>query len=971
MEYKLKQKINGFTINSINILNEINSIAYQIEHDKTKAKLIYLNNKKEKENLFSVAIRTPPIGNFGIPHILEHCILCGSRKYPFPEIFTKLLKSSMATFINAMTYSDKTVYPFTSINETDFINLLKVYCDAIFYPKITKENFMKESYILTKNNRQKDLIATGVVYNEMIGIYSDIIGVIDREITKNIFPNNIYGKDSGGDPSSILKLSYNKLKKYHEKYYHPSNSYILVYGSVNIEKILKILDTEFFNNFNEKNIKINIDINHRNNKNRRKIIIKCPVVTNENKNEIVIVSFLTNKTTDVIDTIAMQIIENYLMDKDSSPLKLKLIQSNICESMIYSGYFCNQLETYFCIGVKGIKPHKRKEFYDIIELTIKEIINNIDRNRINSILNKLEFKHKNIGRSYLLNIMNNIYDSWIYDPKKPFNFIRINKNIKSLINKDNKFFAELMKKYLLDNKNRFDIIFKPNDNYHKNMNNKLENQIKRLTENIKKDHTINTDYENVSSKKIGKIDYKKIPIESLKCSKNILNYSYESVNDIPIISVNMKANDISHIYISFNFKNIDKELIKYLPIFEILLLKLGTKNKKFFEIDELESDISCEIDNELILNGSYNNNNDYSPVLLISAKVLRSKTQDLINILIERLTECNFSDENRIEQIIIEEKSHMENNIISYGSQYTTQYACKDINLNLNINEKLNGISKLQLLNDTINNFQNKIDKIKIGLQKIQKQLLNKNNMTISILSEEKNIYKMINSFTSNFNSINENPPSNDILSKFDKSYNKTFFIAQTEISFNSASIPIKYNMSSHRASIIAGISNYISYDYLWDEIREKNGAYGTGISFSPLNGCLDFYTYRDPEVVKSYNTFLQLKDYINNELKFSKKVIDDIIIGFIKTFNTPIRQSNAGKIAIMRYLNDIDNNKLEIYKNSIFDINSDKIKNLFNEILIDKISMCTISNVKNYEKLRNTIQLNSYYKKFKMKTIL
>ena len=969
MEYKKSDKIHNFIISKINIVNNINSIIYQIKHKITNAKLIYVNNVLEKENLFSIAFKTPPINNAGIPHILEHCILCGSINYPSNNIFTDLLKSSMATFLNAMTYSDKTVYPFMSTNYTDYCNLMRVYCDAVFSPLLNEIDFKKESHYLinnatTNNKKNIKLDINGIVYNEMKGAYSDINRIIDIETVKSLFPNNIYSKDSGGNPNKILTSTHKQLKRYHKKYYHPSNSYIIVYGSLNIENILKILDQEYLSKFKCKKININIKDQNKFQYPIEKII-KYPINISEKKENksIAIISFMTNNIQDILTTIAMQILDLYLLDNDSSPLKAKIIKSNICKSLIYSGYNSSQKNTYFSIGINGVKQSfDTNILLNIFTSICEDIINNgFDDNKMYSAFNKLKFEATEIIEKYPLKLMDDIYNCWIYNIE-PLYFLKIKKYIRILekiYKNNNKFYIEIIKKFIINNTHYSKLIFIPDENYNKKRNYNISKKIKKI-ENSLDDHSFNKIINlakqiHINQKKCpNKYLLPKISIQNIESNPITLNTSEEIINDIPIISINMLSNQINYINIAFNFENIDNDLTNYLIIFKIILFKMGTKKYSFFEMEEIESNISSKINSEFIIEGDYTNANKYCPILLISAKSIQTKFLNMLDIIKKRLFETNFSDKDRIKKLLLEEKSYIENEIIYSGSTYAIKYAARNINKNFNLSEKLNGISKLEFLNKILNNFDNEIEQLINKMKIIQCQLLNKYKTTISIIYNKKLHYKYLKNWLQIFKAP-ELPNKQKI--KFQSSNDNTLLITSCNISFNSIAMPLKLNMSNKYSVTLFAINNYLSYDYLWNEIREKGGAYGVRLLFYSLQGLFGFYTYRDPNIEKSYNTFLGLQKYINTQLNLNTETINDIITGAIKIIDTPIRPEIAAKIAILRHIKKINNKRLKQYRNHLFEITKDEIKSVFNKYFYEgktKISMCTITNKENIKNIKN-----------------
>ena len=448
--FKEQQSICCFTVKDITSLPEINAKAYQMYHAKSGAHLLYLHTE-DKENLFSVAFKTPPHDDTGLPHILEHTVLCGSKKYPVKDPFVELLKTSLATFLNAMTYPDKTVYPCASMNEADFHNLVNVYCDAVFFPLITEKHFKQEGHhydFSEPGNIESSLSIKGVVYNEMKGVYSDLNGIISKEEAKSLFPNNAYGKDSGGDPDAISSLKYNDFVNFHDTYYHPSNAYFFIYGGFDITKTLEILNKNYLSKF--KKIPISSDIKQEPKwKSSIKKIIPYPFSENDDseKKAAVTVNFLANNLTDTISSLSMSVLENYMLDNSSSPLRKALIDSKLGEALTSSGYADYQRDTYFTAGLKGTKQKNTDQILKLIIDTCNKIIKEgIDKEKLESSFHKIEFHAKEIQSSYPLVLMDRIYNYWLYGAD-PLCLLKLNDHLKKLrevCKNDSRYFEKII-----------------------------------------------------------------------------------------------------------------------------------------------------------------------------------------------------------------------------------------------------------------------------------------------------------------------------------------------------------------------------------------------------------------------------------------------------------------------------------------------------------------------------------------------
>jgi len=391
---KVGEIYSGFLLKRTKYLKDINSKASVFEHVKSGAKLLHLGNDDDNK-VFSIAFRTPPYDNTGLPHILEHCVLAGSRKFPIKDPFFEIASTSLSTFINAMTYPDKTIYPIASQNEKDFFNLMEVHLDSVFYPKIYErpEIFMQEGWHYELSNISKDIEINGIVYNEMKGAFSSPDSLMRRKITTSLYPNTIYNFESGGEPDEIPKLKYEKFIEYHKKYYHPSNSYIYLYGNSNMKKQLKFLHNEYLKDFDKKQFKEEIKFQEKKKK-ISKMSLKYPISKEENsqKKYHFSLNFALCKNTDIELAFALSVLVKYLIGTESSPLKIALLSEKVGER-VFGQYFNETLETYASFCLKNAKENAGEDFRKITLRVLSDIVKNgVDKNLLEACINRREFK---------------------------------------------------------------------------------------------------------------------------------------------------------------------------------------------------------------------------------------------------------------------------------------------------------------------------------------------------------------------------------------------------------------------------------------------------------------------------------------------------------------------------------------------------------------------------------------------------
>lgn len=956
---KVGQKINGFTVKKVTPLKDILAFAYQLYHNKSGARLLYLS-ADDKENLFSIAFKTPPPDNTGLPHILEHTVLCGSKKYPVKDPFVELLKTSLATFLNAMTYSDKTVYPCASMNRQDFYNIMRVYCDAVFSPRLTKMHFKQEGhhFDFKKGKHNPKLTINGIVYNEMKGVYSELDGIIEEERSNSIFPNNAYGRNSGGDPEFIPELTYEQFVNFHKTYYHPSNSYIFVYGSFPIINILKILDEEYLLDFSKILVDPIINEQQRWSSPVRKTI-PYPTAKNEDsaKKTAVTINFFTNNISDIFETLSMSLLEVYLLENASSPLQKALVDSKLGEALTNSGYGNDQRDTYFSVGLKGTDSEKANEILKIVQDTLKsESKNGLNKKKLDAAFHKFEIYCKEISSSYPLTLMDRVYNSWIYGGD-PSSFLKLNMYLKKLrakSKKDKRFFEKILEQNLVNNPHYSVLTFVPDNEYFIKAEEKFLKKMARLEQGATPEELRNIAIESKRLQEmqstsnspdalatLPRLKKSDVPKNALKL-KTKINY----INEIPLLSTEMFANEINYINLAFDLRSMTNDLIDYLPLYALATLKMGAAGYDYAEMAELESLTTGGISAEFLVEGRYNGSSRYCPYLLFSSKALSHNLGKMQQVLSERIKSADFSDMGRLKDIILQQRTRLKASILKSGSGYALLYSAKNLSLNHHVSERLKGLSHVRFINDIADGFDKRKDDLFDKLEKIRKLILNQNGLAVSFLGDKKvekqNKY-WTKEFLSSLDKFKIKMPSFDFCQKFAQ---KTGVIMPSGVAFNALTLPAVE--AKHKcAPALFLLAQYLTYNYLWEEIRAKRGAYGVGASYSKLGGIFELKTYRDPFIVESYSIFDAIIFHIKNKMPKDKYFIEQLIIGSIKKLDGPIRPEEAAEVALLRFLRKIKNGDRQRFREKLLELEVKDIIDVAEEILMPafkKASYCTIS---------------------------
>ena len=724
-------------------IKEIDSNVQLLEHKKTKARILLMPNK-DNNKVFAVGFRTPPVDDTGVPHILEHSTLCGSKKFPVKDPFVELLKSSLNTFLNAMTYPDKTVYPFASCNEKDFSNLMEVYMDAVFYPNVYthEEIFKQEGWHYELEAKDKDLIYNGVVYNEMKGAYSSPEQVVMRECQHSLFPDTTYGVDSGGNPSDIPNLTYEAFKKFHSQYYHPSNSYIIIYGDVDMESKLAWLDSEYLSKFDEANIASAISYQKPFEQPHEEKIY-YPVGKEES---------LENKTyyayNSVIGTFkdiklsyAYLILSYALLDAPGAPLKQALLDKGLGNDVI-SGYDSGLLQPTLSIILKDAKEGMLEEFKTTIKEALTELVNKgLDKKSLKSAINYYEFKYRESdfgvakGLIYALNALG----TWLYDDSDPFSNLEYDKYFTALKEDvETNYFEELIKKYLLENNHSSYIVVSPSNTMGEEEERKVKEKLaaykqtlsdKELDEIIASTQALK-EYQATPSTEEELATMPTLTRDDISDETEPLYNEEIYIDNTLVLKHNIETSGIAYLDFNFNTINVPSRLIPYLGLLTKVLGYVDTKNYKYEDLyKEVNINTGGIEGNVLAL---CVDENGVAPYFRFETKVLFEKIPFVFDIVKEIITTSVIDNKKRLAEIIAENKSQRQMTLLANGHVTAINRAFSYIRSSSAYSELTSGISQYKFIEELNENFNDKYDEIVNSLKELITYVFRKENLFIS-----------------------------------------------------------------------------------------------------------------------------------------------------------------------------------------------------------------------------------------------
>ena len=925
--------MNSYKIIDKKYINEVDSEVLVYEHIKTKAQVLCLINDDENK-AFGIGFRTIPEDSTGVAHIVEHCTLSGSRKYKTREPFMDLVQSSMQTFLNAMTFSDKTIYPISSRNEKDFYNLMDVYLDSVFYPRMydKKEIFLQEGWHYELESLEDELTINGVVYNEMKGVYSDPQNTISDAITFNLHKDSSYGVDSGGNPKNIPDLTYENFLNFHKKYYHPSNSYIYLYGDLDMEKALNYIDENYLNDFEYSNVDSSIILNEpfKEQKTVYETYSASKDEISENK-DFLAYTWCLGDSKNKEDLFLRDFLSELLIDAEAAPIKKALLKAGIGEDIYAETSSSEVLD--LSVVVKNTSKERLDEFKKIVEDTLKDqITNGIDRDLLLATLNKFEFAFREGGGTqraiiYYIRALN----SWLYD-NSPFDGLTFNDTIENLkSNIEDGVFEKYIEEKLLNN--NYSLITVATPELDKNLKEEEELKIKlqKYKESLSKEELeeiiqAHKDLNDFQMTEDSKEDKKTIPsLELSDISDKITHIEREVIQeDFAKVLVNEQfTNELSYLTFAFNIDHISKEDIQNLSLITDLLTKVNTKN---YSYESLNNEIYKTTGGIVITNASYSdskNSKNFFPYLNVSVKMLDDKIEDSLNLLNEIINTSDFSDKDRIKEILLTEKSQMESSILQNGhgiaSEMVKSYYSPQGDYNINIS----GLPIYFYLSDLLEDFDNKWEDFKNSIENLLSKIIVKNRLIINYTGNKETYIKNKKHFENLVNTFNTN--SYDICPyEFKKDNKNQAFKTSANVQYVSKGYNLEDLGESFDGSL-AVLGNILSISYLHYNIRAKGGAYGAGIRFSRTGDILT-YSYRDPNLLNTVKVYDEIGDFVEN-LDITEDELKNYIIGSMNSFDPLLSPSLKGNINLSRYISGITEESIEKIKKEAIATNVDKLK--------------------------------------------
>lgn len=897
----------GFELIREQKLAEINSTAQYYRHVATGAELISLLNTDENK-VFGVSFGTPPSDSTGVAHILEHSVLCGSRKYPIKEPFVELLKSSLNTFLNAMTFPDKTCYPVASQNLQDFYNLVDVYLDAVFHPRLTPQIFQQEGWHYELDTPDAPLAYKGVVFNEMKGNYSSPDSMLREWSQQSLYPDITYGLDSGGDPKHIPDLTYEQLKAFHARHYHPSNAKAFFYGDDDPEERLRLLD-RYFGEFDHINVDAHVSLQPRFTAPKHLIRTYAAGAPEEQaeagastpKESMISVNWMIEEVVDIETALGFDILEHVLIGNAAAPLYKALIDSGLGEGLAGGGLDDGLRQPMFSIGLKGIDPAHADKVEKLITGTLGSLVKGgIDPLTVEASLNTVEFhlRENNTGSfprgiAFMLRSLR----SWLHgrDPLTPLAFAAPLAAIKARVARGDRYFENLLRKHFIDNPHRTVVVLKPD--YEQAEREAKEEQahlaqiragmsvadikavveetraLKELQERPDPPEALAT----IPTLKLSDLprENKTIPIE------------VTSLRDTRVLYHDLPTSGIVYLDVGFDLHTLPAELLPYLPLFSRALVETGVGNDDFVRLSQRIGRSTGGI-RPVRWTSTTVGATGATAWLTLRGKALPDQTAEMLAIVRDILERARLDNRERFEQLVLEEKAGLESRIVPAGSSYVDRRLRANFHEADWADEQMGGVSYLFFLRKLADDVTANWDGVHAALERIRSTLVNRSIMVCNVTAERAE-WERLKPQLADFLGGLPTAPAKTAPWQVASNPHGEGLVMPTKVNYVGKGLDLYRERVKPNGSHLVARA-YLRTSWLWDKVRVQGGAYGGQCMFNRYSGDFTFVSYRDPNLLATLDIYDRTADFLRNaelgEAELTRNIIGTI--GEVDTYRLP-----------------------------------------------------------------------------------
>lgn len=951
--------LNAYEVLEQRPLDDLHSEGCILRHKKSGARIAVIANDDDNK-VFYVGFRTPPEDSTGVPHIIEHTVLCGSDKYPVKDPFVELVKGSLNTFLNAMTYPEKTIYPVASCNDKDFQNLMSVYMDAVFHPNIYKyqEIFKQEGWHYELEDEDSPITINGVVYNEMKGAFSSADDVLQRQILNSLFPDTSYRNESGGDPDFIPDLTYEAYLDFHRRYYHPCNSYIYLYGDMDVAEKLRWLDEEYLSHYE----KITIDSAIREQKPFAKpveLVKKYPISSTETEEDNTYLSYnlVVGTVLDKKLYLAFDILDYALVSAPGAPVKKALLDAGIGKD-ITGGYDSGTMQPIFSFIAKNANGSQKEEFLSVIRETLKQQVKDgIDKKALLAGINGSEFRYREADfgqfpKGLLYGIQ--CLDSWLYDDMQPFMHLEASETyrfLKEQVKTD--YFEQLIQTYLLDNPHASVVVIEPEKGLNAKKEEQLAKKLAAYKESLSKEEIQQLIADTKHLKQYQeepspREELEKIPMlrrEDMKREAAPLINQEREVDGVTVIHHSMFSNGIAYLRFLFDIRDFAVEDIPYVGLLKYVL---GYVDTEHYGYAELSNEINIHTGGIGCSFGVYphmSGEEQMKVMFEVKTKVLMEELPEAGKLITEMIKTSVLSDEKRLLEILGQLKSRLQASLSSVAHSVASMRAMSYFSRAAYYQDAVGGILFEQKVADLAEHFEEKKADLIAKLEELTRRIFTPERMSVSVVCEEKDFEAVGREigqlkqelYPSEGSTVRNLPPL--VLEQKNEGFtdaSKVQYVARTG---NFKRHGFEYNGALRILKVIMG------YDYLWINIRVKGGAYGCMNSYM-RNGDTYFVSYRDPNLKKTNEIYDGIPKYLEN-FTADERDMTKYIIGTISDLDTPLNPNAKGARSMTALLQGITQEDLQRERDEVIGATEKDIRALKDMIasVLEEHNLCVIGN--------------------------
>ena len=940
MSFTIGKTYHGFKLLEARHVDEINSDAKLFVHEHSGARLLHLGNEDDNK-VFSITFRTPPEDSTGVPHIVEHSVLCGSRKFPIKEPFVELVKGSLNTFLNAMTFADKTMYPVASRNDKDFRNLMDVYLDAVFYPQMleTPEILMQEGWHYELPDKEAELTYKGVVYNEMKGVFSSPDAILEHQIYASLFPDTTYGVESGGDPEFIPELTQEQFVAFHKKYYHPANSYIFLYGDMDLEDNLKFLHDAYLKDFKKAKIDSEIPLQ----KPFEEMVIKVvdyPVSPDESINDktFITLNIVAGKATDPESYLGLMMLEHILLETPAAPLKKALLDAGLGKE-VFGSYNKSILQPTMTFGVGGANPDQVELFKKTVYAVLNKLATEgLDKKLVESSVNIFEFhlREANYGK-HPKGLVYNIkcLDSWLYD-KDPLIHLAYEPALEKIKQQfRHGYFEQLIQNCLLNNHHQALVTLQPNGKI--GASKAAESKAKlaeykaglsqtELATLVKQTQALKVRQETPDAPE--KLEL--IPLVELKDidpkTEKLVTEEHEE-QGLTVLLHPLFTNRIAYLNLYFNTGAVAEAELPYLFLLADILGKVDTEKYPYAELAKEINIHTGGFAYDVFAFSEKGNDQIYTPMFRVKAKALVSKLPELFGLLGDVTGGSLFTDTGRLKELIRELKATWDTALFRRGQQVVASRLLSYLSPVAKYNE-VGQLTYYKFIAALEQDLDAKIHEIGQTLAKVSQIIFNRDNLLVGITCESEDYKAFCQSLPVLIGNLGSRQYAPVTYSFQAKAHNEGLMTSGKVQYVAKGGNFHRLGFSYHGSMKV--LETILRYDYLWNRIRVQGGAYGAFAQFD-RSGNVVFGSYRDPNLAETIKVYDETVDYLTNftDETVSNREMTKYIIGTMSTMDTPLTPQMKGERGDAAYIRNISQKDLQQERDEILATKQQDIKQL------------------------------------------